>query len=173
MSIMSDIPFLDKGYPVMGYRFVAVIFTGLIPNPIDIEFQEISGLKKSRSVSYNKGFSLGDSDSSMESLTMKRGVFTNISPLVVMNTIEGLFWRTQLLRKDFLICCLDGDDFPVCAWVVTNAFMDSWSWDSLNATNSAVLLETMTFKYRSITYLPLKLLKTVYTSLSSVIPVIP
>jgi len=163
MAMMSDIPFLDKGYPVMSYRFVVVIFTGLVPNPIDIEFKEVSGLKKSRNIGANAiRTSLENGSLPMQTLTLKRGVFTSLSPLIVGNLVEAAFWNTKLLRKDLLICCLDADDFPVNAWVITNAFLESWEWDGLNAGNNEVLVESMIFKFSNIQYLPLKVLKTVY-----------
>lgn len=150
----------DPGIPIVGYRFVVVIATSLLPNPIDIRFQEVSGLSMKRTVSYEKGMITLDGKVQTQTLTLKRGVFTGISPLIIGNIAESLFWDTKLLRKDLLVTALDDSNIPIAAWVITNAYLDNWQWESLNATNNAALLESMSFVYTGIKYLPLKLTKT-------------
>jgi phage tail-like protein len=152
---------IDPGLPIVGYRFVVVIFTGLLaPNPVDIQFQEVDGLSKDRSISLENGMmTLGESTSA-KTLTLKRGVFTSISPLIIGNIAESLFWDTRMLRKDFMISILDEDDQPVNAWLVSNAYLESWDWSGINADGGKWVIESMKFKYTGIQYLPLKLTKT-------------
>ena len=151
---------IDNGLPVVGYRFVVVIFTAGVPNPVDIQFKEVSGLKISRNISHHAGMTTLDSQLPRQTLTLKRGVFTSVSPLIIANTVESLFWGTRLLRKDIIVSVLDEDDTPVNAWTITNAYLESWEWDGLNAGSNDILIESMSFKYTDIKYIPLKFVKT-------------
>lgn len=151
---------IDRGLPLVGYRFAVVIWSAGIPNPVDIEFKEVSGLKMSRSIGTNGGMISLDNDMSQGVLVLKRGVFTSVSPLLLGNVVESLFWDTKLLRKDIMISVMDDDNFPVNTWVVTNAYLESWEWDGLNADSNGLLIESMSFKYSGLKYVPLKFTKT-------------
>jgi len=151
---------IDSGLPLVGYRFVVTILTAGVPNPIDMQFREVSGLKMSRGISKNASLTTLDNQLPTQTLTLKRGVFTAPSPLIIANVAESLFWDTKLLRKDLMINVLDDSSIPVNAWMVTNAYLESWEWDGLNATSNDILTESMSFKYSGIKYVPLKLVKT-------------
>ncbi|WP_086931702.1 phage tail protein [Agarilytica rhodophyticola] len=152
--------FIDSGLPLVGYRFVVVIFSAGIPNPVDMQFREVSGLKMARGISRNATMTTLDNQLPTQTLTLKRGVFTSPSPLMIANVVESFFWDTRLLRKDIMINVLSENDIPVNAWLVTNAYLESWDWDGLNASSSDVLVESMSFKYSGIKYIPLKFVKT-------------
>ncbi|MEY8240067.1 MAG: phage tail protein [Cycloclasticus sp.] len=152
--------FIDSGLPLVGYRFVVVIFTAGVPNPVDMQFTEVSGLKMSRGISKNGAMTTLDNQLPTQTLSLKRGVFTAPSPLMAANVAESLFWDTKLLRKDIMVNVLDEDDDPVNSWMITNAYLEAWEWQGLNATSNDVLIETMTYKYSSIKYIPLKVTKT-------------
>ncbi|WP_298774531.1 phage tail protein [uncultured Shewanella sp.] len=151
---------IDRGLPLVGYRFAVVIITTGIPNPVDIEFKEVSGLKMSRGVTRNASMTSLENQLPTQSLVLKRGVFTAPSPLLLSNVAESLFWGTRMLRKDIMISVLDDDNFPVNTWVVSNAYLESWDWDGLNAGSNDLLIESMSFKYSGIKYIPLKFTKT-------------
>ena len=96
-----------------------------------------------------------------QTLTLKRGVFTSVSPLTIGNIAESLQWRDRLLFKTILISTVDEDYIPMNAWLVSNAYLESWEWEGLNANSNEVLIESMSFKYSFIKYMPLKLTKNV------------
>ncbi|MCL1123200.1 phage tail protein [Shewanella surugensis] len=146
---------IDRGLPLVGYRFAVVIMTTGIPNPVDIEFKEVSGLKMSRSIVKNAGMTSLDNQLPTQNLLLKRGVFSSISPLTLANTVESFFWDTRLLRKDILICVLDENNLPQNSWLVSNAYLESWEWDGLNASSNELLIESMSFKYSGIKYVPI------------------
>lgn len=146
---------LDQGDALVGYRFAVVILTGGVPNPIDIAFQEVSGLKMSRNIIRREQMTTLDGQIAPQTLTLKRGVFTGISPLTLANAVESLFWNTRLLRKDLLISVLNENDNPANAWVVSNAYLESWDWDALSGESNKVLVESMSFKFTGIKYVPL------------------
>ncbi|NRD73489.1 phage tail protein [Shewanella sp. VB17] len=152
---------IDRGLPLVGYRFAVVIMTAGVPNPVDIEFKDVSGLKMSRGITRSGGMTSLDNQIPAQSLVLKRGVFTAPSPLLSANIAESLFWETRLLRKDILVSILDEDNIPMNAWLVSNAYLESWDWDGLNAGSNDLLIESMSFTYSGIKYLPLKLTKNV------------
>lgn len=151
--------FIDSGLPLVGYRFVVVISTAGIPNPVDMQFKEVSGLKMSRNIDVNGSMTSINGQVPTQTLTLKRGVFTSVSPLMLANVAESLLWDTRLLRKDIMINVLDENDIPVNAWMVTNAYLESWEWDGLNASSNDVLVESMSFKYSGIKYIPIRQIK--------------
>ncbi len=146
---------LDKGDALVRYRFTVVILTAGIPNPIDIAFQEVSGLKMSRNIQRREQMTTLDGQTAIQNLTLKRGVFTGISPLTIGNSMESLFWTTRLLRKDILINVLNENGNPANAWLVSNAYLESWDWDSLSGSSNEILIESMSFKYSGLKYIPL------------------
>ncbi len=151
---------IDPGLPLPNYRFIVSITSAGIPNLIDMQFQEVSGLKMTRSITENGSMTSLSNQQTKQTLTLKRGVFTAPSPLMLGNVAESLFWDTRLLRKDILVSILDESDTPVNAWLVTNAYLESWTWDSLNADSGKLLMESMEFKYSGLKYIPIKLTKT-------------
>ncbi len=151
----------DRGFPVVGYHFVVSIISAGIPNPVDIEFREVSGLKMTRSVTTFGNMTSVEPVIPRQNLILKRGIFTSSSPLTLGNVAESLMWRNRLLRKDILVSALDSDKVPMNAWIVTNAYLESWEWDGLNADSNELLIESMSFKYSGIKYTPLKLTKNV------------
>jgi phage tail-like protein len=156
--------FIDSGLPLVGYRFVVVIITAGVPNPIDMQFKEVSGLKMSRGIGRNFGMTTIENELPTQTLTLKRGVFTSPSPLMIANSIESSFWSTRLLRKDIMINVLDENNVPLNAWLVTNAYLEAWEWDGLNASSNDVLVETMTFKYSKVKYIQIKNTKLDYVA---------
>ncbi|AJQ94239.1 phage tail protein [Gynuella sunshinyii] len=146
---------IDPGSALVGYRFVVVILTTGLPNTIDIAFQDISGLKMSRTINRRGRMTTLANELPDQTLTLKRGVFSNVSPLTTANTLESLFWGTRLLRKDLLISVLNSKGNPANAWIVSNAYLESWDWDALNAENNQILIESMSFKYSDLKYVSL------------------
>ena len=146
---------VDPGTALLGYRFVAVIMTTGVPNPVDIAFQEVSGLSMSRSVQNESNMTTLSNQRSLQTLVLKRGVFSGVSPLTTGNITESVFWRTRLLRKDILVSVLNGKGNPMNAWLVSNAYMEAWDWDTLSGESSKLLIEKIKFKYSGVKYLPL------------------
>ncbi|MEI8634197.1 phage tail protein [Vibrio sp. PP-XX7] len=150
VGLMSN----NNDYPLVGYRFSVVIFTAGVPNPVDIYFKEVSGLSMSRSISKQGEMTTLSPDIPMQTLTLKRGVMKDPGLLSIAQALEQVTWGTRLLRKDILVSVLDAQGNPVKAWTVMNAYLESWSWDGVAGDSNEVLVETMSFKYGSLKYLP-------------------
>lgn len=146
----------SNDYPIVGYRFMVVIFSAGVPNPIDIRFKEVSGLKMSRTISRQGQMTTLASELPQQTLTLKRGVMLNASPLVISQLVESAMWGTRILRKDLLVSVLDNEDTPINSWMINNAYLSSWSWDGVNGDSKDVLIETMEFSYSSLIYLPVE-----------------
>ncbi|MBD1583110.1 phage tail protein [Pseudoalteromonas sp. S16_S37] len=141
--------------PMVGFRFAALITSAAIPNPIDIFFKEISGLKVSRSLDYEGNRVSVKSERQARTLTFKRGVLRTGSTLELTNFISLPQWNQFAVRNDILITLLNDNNLPTKAWLVTRAFMESWEWDSLDATRNDVLIESISFSYQSLVTVPI------------------
>ena len=153
---------IDRGFPVVGYRFIVSIISGLIrpiPNPVDIEFREVSGLKMARNIITSGSMTSVEPVLPRQTLTLKRGVFTAASQLTTGHIAESLMWRNRMLFKTILISTVDEDYTPMNAWLISNAYLESWDWEGLNANSNELLIESMSFKYSVIKYMPLKMTK--------------
>ena len=138
--------------PQVGYRFAVIIYTAGSPNNTEIMFKEVTGLKMERSI-VSDGVMISVEDKiPLQTLVLKRGIFTAKSDLANDHTVEASFWNTRLLRKDIMVCTLDFDNKVVSKWIISNAYLESWEWDGFNADSNDLLVETMTFKYSKISY---------------------
>ncbi|CAM3839015.1 T4-like virus tail tube protein gp19 [Vibrio aerogenes CECT 7868] len=146
---------IHNDYPIVGYRFLVVIFSAGIPNPIDIWFQEVDGLKISREIKRENGMTTLGKELPKQTLTLKRGVVSRVSPLVISQILENELWDTRLLRKDILVSVLNENYIPVSNWIIPNAFLSGWDWNGINAKSNEVLIESMQFDYCSLKYIPI------------------
>ncbi len=151
---------IDSGLPIVGYKFAVTIFTTGIPNSIDIYFKEVTGLKMDRTINYEGNRISPAKEKKVKTLTLKRGVFTAPSPLVVEHLAEANYWNSHLVRKDLLITVMDESGIPVNSWTVKRAFLESWEWDGVNAESKDVMIETMSFSFRDIAFEPIKQVRT-------------
>lgn len=147
--------FTEPGVPLVNYRFAVVIYDSMNPNNIDARFQEVSGLILKRSVSSEKGISTLGGEPTPQLLTLKRGVFRDDSPLIGLTMEEVEFWNEKMLRKDILIALLDENEDPIKGWVVSEAYLESWQWGNLTGDGKEVLIETMSFSYKKMRFVPL------------------
>lgn len=141
--------------PLVGFRFAAVFLTAGIPNPLDIFFKEISGLKAARSIEYESNRASVGNAKQARSLVFKRGVLRTGSTLELGNFISFNQWNSFAVRNDILITLLNNNNIPTKAWLVTRAFMESWEWDSLDATRNDVLIESISFSYQNMISVPI------------------
>jgi phage tail-like protein len=120
-------------------RFAVVIFAlGVVPNPIDLRFQRVSGLSASIStVSVREGgqqlytHRLPDMVS-YENLLLERGFMVG-SPL----NIEFNMAFSQL----------NDDALPIAGWMFVQAFPVRWSTADLDASRDEVLIDTLELAY--------------------------
>lgn len=135
----------------MTHRFGVFFFAcGILPNPLDIRFQEVSGLqaaiqtKPDTSAAANlckkvipTGVNYGD-------LQLKRGLVLG-SPLA--QQIHYTFNDFKFIRSDVLITIYSEVGLPTQAFFFTEAYPIAWELNSLSAKAEDLLIETMTLTY--------------------------
>lgn len=132
-------------------RFAVVIFAlGVVPNPIDLRFQRVSGLSASIStVSVREGgqqlytHRLPDMVS-YENLVLERGFMVG-SPLNIEFNIA--FSQMKFAPSNVMVTLLNEDAQPIAGWMFMQAFPVRWSTADLDASRDEVLIDTLELAY--------------------------
>jgi len=137
--------------PVIGMRFSVLFFAqGVIPNPVDIRFQKVSGLsaevetetlsgggqnlytqKLPKGVRYNN-------------LVLERGMVVGSS---LNRDFNSTLSRFKFAASNVLVTLLSEDKLPLAAWLFMKAYPVKWSTSDLNATDAALVIDTMELAY--------------------------
>jgi phage tail-like protein len=151
---MSDLPgpLPFVGSPPLGFRF-GVLFLGLgvIPNPVDILFQKVSGLGASVDThtveegGQNLYVQALPRRVTHDNLVLERGLFVG-SPL------SGEFSAAMSLFKfrpaNVLVNLLDNTRIPLASWLCVKAYPVRWSVSDLDAESNTVVIETLELAYQ-------------------------
>ena len=149
---MSDIigDILNPEYPAVGFHFL-VVFELFPQTPIDIKFQEVSGLNvEVQTESYSEG---GENRfvhklptrTQYSNLTLKRGFFTFSGVIEwCRNAIENYDFKPTNL----LISLLNESEIPLNSWYIVNAIPVKWDVSAFNAEQSQAVIETLTLSYQ-------------------------
>ena len=140
------------GNPPLSFRFGVLFFAaGIIPNPLDILFQKVSGLGTTVSTSTVEegGQNLYSQPLPQkiqhENLVLERGVVVG-SPLVIeFNAAMSLF---KFSASNVLVTLLGNTRIPIAAWLFMKAYPVKWSVSDLDATANSVVIETMELAYQ-------------------------
>ena len=138
-------------YPPVGYYFQVTFFVGgVVPNPLDIRFQKVSGITATVEVdSVNEG---GENlftyhlpkRITHENLKLERGMVIG-SPLnIEFNTVMSLF---QFTPGNVMVSLLNEKNLPVANWLFLKTYPVRWSVSDLDATANAVVIDTMEIAY--------------------------
>jgi len=149
MEVPGPLPFGD---PPLGFRFGVLFFAGgVIPNPLDILFQKVSGLSSTiNTTTVEEG---GQNLYShrlpgriqYDNLVLERGLVVG-SPLVIeFNVAMSLF---KFSPSNVLVTLLDDAGIPIAAWLFMNAYPVKWSVSPLDATSNTVVIETLELAYQ-------------------------
>lgn len=136
---------------VLGFRFGVFFFAGgVLPNPIDIRFQKVSGLsaevdietvieggqnlyahKLPKSIKYNN-------------LVLERGMVVG-SPLnLEFNATMSSF---KFLPSNVMVTLLGEDKVPLAGWMFVKAYPVKWSTSDLDAGTPGLTIDTMELAY--------------------------
>ncbi|MEZ4362925.1 MAG: phage tail protein [Kofleriaceae bacterium] len=137
---------------VLGSRFAVGFFIGgLVPNPLDIRFQRVSGLAATiETTTVNEG---GQNLYShrlprrvgYQNLVLERG-FVVGSPLnVEFNAAMSLF---RIAPSHVMVSVLDAAAIPVAAWMFIRAYPVRWATADLSAGEDRVLIDTLELSYQ-------------------------
>ncbi|NEO00301.1 MAG: phage tail protein [Moorea sp. SIO3I7] len=137
--------------PPVGFNFMVVFFIGgILPNPLDIRFQKVSGI--SAEISTTDIREGGENifrhrlpnQVTYNNLVLERGMVIG-SPLnvefnVAMSTMK-------FAPSNVLVMLLDENTVPVSSWLFKRAYPVKWSTSDLDANANAVVIDTMELAY--------------------------
>jgi len=137
--------------PIIGMRFGVFFFAaGVVPNPLDIRFQKVSGLRTEiETESLNEG---GQNlythrlprGVKYENLVLERGMVVG-SPLnLEFNATMSLF---RFSTSNVLVTLLGGNKVPLAAWLFMKAYPVKWSTSDLDAQAPGLVIDTMELAY--------------------------
>jgi phage tail-like protein len=149
MEVPGPLPFGD---PPLGFRFGVLFFAGgVIPNPLDILFQKVSGLSSTINASTVEegGQNLYShrlpGRIQYDNLVLEGGLVVG-SPLVIeFNVAMSLF---KFAPSNVLVTLLDDAGIPISAWLFMKAYPVKWSVSPLDAASNTVVIETLELAYQ-------------------------
>lgn len=145
-------PMLSHRFRVRFY-FKLIAFLPGVPDPMDAEFQSISGLSQRLGVQSaieggrNVGSLLLPSQVTHGNVTLERGVMLRTPLTTILQQAMG---SLRLFGIDMTIMALDDKGVPVATWSLIDVTPVSWSTSSLNASSSQFLINTFEFAYRDL-----------------------
>ena len=136
---------------ILGFRFGVFFFAGgVIPNPLDIRFQKVSGLSAEV-----KTTPLAEGGQNLYThrlpdridygnLILERGMVVG-SPLnIEFNVAMSLF---KFAASNVMVTLFAEDKTPLAAWLFMKAYPVKWSTSDLNAAEKEVVIDTMELAY--------------------------
>lgn len=140
--------------PHQANRFLATVITDLLPNPIDIAFQSVSGLGREVTIHSLRegGENLAEyhyvERTARRPLQLTRGVLPT-SPLTAqLNLAMGQLFVPNM---HVIVTLLGERNVPSIVWTFENAMPTRWEVGSLDANASNVLINTFEFAYQDVT----------------------
>lgn len=136
---------------LLDFRFAVFFFVGgVVPNPLDIRFQKVSGLSvEVTTEDFNEG---GQNlhqhrlPQRMQhgNLTLERGMVVG-SPLnVEFNVTMSTF---KFLASNVLVTLFNEHGVPVSGWLFMKAYPVKWSTSDLDASRIGPVIDTMELAY--------------------------
>lgn len=150
MELPGPLPIV--GNPPLGFRFGVIFFIdGVLPNPLDIFFQKVSGIGSTiNTITIEEG---GQNLYSQrlpqkiqyENLVLERGLVVG-SPLVLeFNMAMSLF---KFRPSNVLVNLIDNTRIPIASWLFLKAYPLKWSVSDLDATANTVVIEHLELAYQ-------------------------
>lgn len=150
MDIPGPLPLVVS--PPLGFRFSVLFFAmGIIPNPLDMLFQKVSGLnvtvdtQQVEEGGQNLYRQLLPNNIQHDHLSLERGMVI-LSPLALeFNVAMSLF---KFKPSNVLVSLLSQTCIPIASWLCMNAYPVKWSVSDLDATSNTVVIEHMELAYQ-------------------------
>jgi len=141
-----------EGTPPLGYYFQVVFFIGgLVPNPIDIRFQRVSGFRASMSPQTveeggeNLFVHRLPGRINYENLVLERGLMT--TPSLLNLEFQEAMSLFRFNTGNVLVMLMNESEVPVSSWFFYKTYPVSWSTSDLNANENQVVIDTLELAY--------------------------
>jgi phage tail-like protein len=140
-------------YPPVGFHFKVEVL-GLAANGNDVRFTEVSGLTTELATEEvpeggeNRFVQKYPSRAKYPELVLKRGFFPGSEIITwVRQCVESL----TIKPKNVDVKLLDAAHLPLVTWHLVKAFPTKWTVSDFNASNNAVVIETLQLYYQYFT----------------------
>jgi len=137
--------------PLLGFRFlVTFMVDGAVPNPPDIRFQKVKGLKATvvtKTVSEGgQNLYVQKLPESIEygNLLLERGMVVD-SPL--SREFDLAMSQLKFRPCNVFVYLLSAYKIPLAGWTFFNAYPVSWATSDLDAEQKSVVIETLELAY--------------------------
>ncbi len=140
-------------YPPVGFHFKVEVL-GLPPNDFDVRFTEVSGLsvemvtEEVAEGGENRFVQKYPTRAKYPELALKRGLLRNSE---VWNWTRRCIEDYRIEPKNVDIKLLNEAHEPLMTWHVVGAYPTKWSISDLNASNNAVVIESLQLFYQYFT----------------------
>lgn len=140
-------------YPPVGFHFKAEVL-GLPPNSFDVRFTEVSGLSVEMGTEEmaeggeNRFIQKYPTRTKYPELVLKRGLLRNSE---VWNWVRQCIEDYRIEPKSIDITLLNESHEPLMTWHVVGAYPTKWAISDLNASNNAVVIESLQLFYQYFT----------------------
>ena len=140
-------------YPPTGFHFKVEVL-GLPPNDNDVRFTEVSGLSLELATEEiaeggeNRFIQKYPTRAKYPDLVLKRGLLVSSE---VLSWIQRCIQGYQIEPKDVNVKLLNEEHQPLLTWHVVKAYPTKWAVSDLNASNNAVVIETLQLTYQYFT----------------------
>src|SRR5512145_2643662 len=140
-------------YPPVGFHFKVEVL-GLPPSDSDVRFTEVGGLSVELGTEElaeggeNRFVQKYPLRAKYPELTLKRGLLVDSE---VIGWIRRCIEDYQIEPKNVDVMLLDEEHQPLLTWHVIGAWPTRWTVSDLNATNNAVVTETLQLFYQRFT----------------------
>lgn len=137
-------------YPPVGFHFRVEVL-GLTANANDVRFTEVSGLSVEMGTEEiaeggeNRFIQKFPVRAKYPELVLKRGLLTDSE---IAGWIRRCVEDFDIQPKNIDISLLNEKHQPLITWHVVNAYPTKWAVSDLNASNNAVVIETLQFFYQ-------------------------
>lgn len=137
--------------PPLGFRFAVFFFAGgLIPNPLDIRFQKVSGLQAKIDLD-----SVGEGGQNLythrlpkrvsyDNLVLERGFVIGSLLNVEFMAAMSLF---SFAPSNVMVTLLSETGIPISAWMFLKAYPVRWSTSDLDANDEKIVIDTLELAY--------------------------
>ncbi|WP_148245094.1 phage tail protein [Enterobacter asburiae] len=137
--------------PVVAHRFIVNFMFDMLPAPLDIAFQRVSGLSRELEVSQVREG--GENARNLwlaekvnyGSLLLERGV---MNASILTTQFDRVLRRESTQWANVVILLLNENDLPVTTWTLSHALPVRWQVGDLDASSNTVLINSLELRYQ-------------------------